>query len=165
MGRDKGLIAYGEKPQREVVFDLLRPVCADVFLSVNAEQASGMKTGMPHLVDEFPEAGPLGALLTAFRFRPDVAWLVVACDLPFLSEKTISYLLKNRDGSKVATAFRNPDDGQPEPLLTIWEPTFFPFLQTAFLNHQRSPRQLLAAHDIALLDALAPAELRNVNQQ
>ncbi|MCY7353074.1 MAG: NTP transferase domain-containing protein [Cytophagaceae bacterium] len=163
MGRDKGLLDYHGKPQREVIFEFLKPICADVFLSVNTEQASGVLASMPCLVDEFPEAGPLGALLTAFRFRPDVAWLVVACDLPFLSGKTISFLVENRNSMKLATALRLSNGEPPEPLVTIWEPAFLPFLQSAFQNNQRSPRRLLIAHNVEILDAPDPAELRNVN--
>ena len=128
------------------------------------------------ITDTFLDLGPMGAILSAFRYDPNVAWLVLACDLPMLDVSTIRYLIKNRRSSAAATAFRQPppplgesnakepkDAGFPEPLITIWEPkSYFTLLQ--FLAQGVScPRKVLINSDTCLLDAPDPGALLNVN--
>lgn len=162
MGRDKGLIDYHGAPQREVAFNLLRPFCNRVFLSLNAGQATTADPRFPVLVDETPDAGPLGGLLTAFHHDPTVAWLTVPCDLPFLTEKTISILLQHRDPARMATAFRGAD-GWPEPLVTLWEPAALPFLRQA-AEHGDGPRRVLLHVRAALVDVPDFKEFLNANE-
>lgn len=162
MGRDKGLIAYHGAPQREVAFNLLRPFCGRVFLSLNAGQAVGADPRFPFLVDETPDAGPLGGLLTAFGYAPDAAWLTVPCDVPFLTGRTISWLLQHRDPARLATAFRGADGG-PEPLVVVWEPAALPFLRQA-AGRGDGPRAVLVQLRVALVEAPDFAEFLNVNE-
>ena len=162
MGRDKGLIAYHEAPQREVAFSLLRPFCERVFLSLNAEQAATADPRFPFLVDQTPDTGPLGGLVTAFHHTPGVAWLTVPCDLPFLTGRTISFLLEHRDPARLATALRG-SDGLPDPLVAVWEPAAFRVLEQG-AKRGDGPRRVLLQLNVALFDAPHPEELRNVNE-
>lgn len=41
-------------------------------------------------------AGPLTGVLSAMRWQPGVSWLVIACDMPFISGDAINWLLKGR---------------------------------------------------------------------
>ena len=62
--------------------------------------------------------------------HPKAAWLVVACDLPFLTESTLRHLIDQRDPDRIATAYRSSmmvcpslcarsgSRGAREPLLT-----------------------------------------------
>ena len=50
------------------------------------------------------------------------AWLVLACDLPFLDRATLQHLIAQRASARLATAYRSSSDGQPEPLCAIFEP-------------------------------------------
>ncbi|HNG90500.1 MAG TPA: NTP transferase domain-containing protein, partial [Saprospiraceae bacterium] len=87
MGRDKGSIPWHGRPQWAHVADLLQPLCQEVMISCRPEQAADFAP-YPTLPDTFAELGPYGALLSAFRRRPDAAWLVTACDLPLLDADT-----------------------------------------------------------------------------
>ena len=162
MGRDKGLLTYHGAPQREVAFRLLRLFCQQVFLSLNAEQAKTADPRFPILVDETPDAGPLGGLLTAFGHDPGAAWLTVPCDLPFLTEKTISFLLAHRDPTRAATALRGAD-GWPEPLVVLWEPAALPLLREATAQGD-GPRRVLIHCGANVLDAPDIKEIYNANE-
>jgi len=161
MGRDKGLIVYQDLPEREAAARRLQPFCARVFLSLNAEQAANANPDFPFFVDEIPGGGPLSGLLTAFRHHPDHAWLTLPCDLPFLTENTIRFLVEGRNRQRVATAFRGAD-GWPEPLVAIWEPAARSLLQTAF-GRGDGPRRVLIETETWLLDPPHFAEFRNVD--
>lgn len=164
MGTDKGLLTYHDRPQREHVYDLLSGVCDDVFLSVNAAQAAGLRGSSFQLVeDTFLELGPLGGILSAFRQRPDAAWLSVACDLPLLTEASLRQLVEGRNASKLATAFYDSDRRFPEPLITLWEPRAYPVLLQFLAMGHSCPRKALINSDITLLDIVDVRELTNVN--
>ncbi|MBK6976844.1 MAG: NTP transferase domain-containing protein [Cytophagaceae bacterium] len=70
----------------------------------------------------FLQMGPYGAILSAFKFNPNVAWLVLACDMPLVGKNEIDFLIQNRNPSKIATACYNPETNFPDPLFTIWGP-------------------------------------------
>ncbi len=165
MGQDKSRLIYHEKPQREHLTDLLRPFCAAVYWSVNAGQAAELSlTEQQIIVDEFDIPGPLNGILSAFRREPQATWLVVACDMPLLTETSLRALVNGRDASRPATAFYDSDGQFPEPLLSIWEPTIEPILQTALASGYYAPRPILMMADCHLLTIPDVRELLNVNK-
>jgi molybdopterin-guanine dinucleotide biosynthesis protein A len=163
MGEDKGLLEYHGKTQREHLLDLLRPFSQETFLSCRPEQVEELKgLGIP-LPDTFAGLGPMGAILSAFREKPDAAWLVVAVDLPLLDADTLAHLIENRDPSRVATAFNSSVNEFPEPLIAIWEPRAYPVLLQFLAQGYSCPRKALINTDVALIDAARPEALSNVN--
>lgn len=161
MGEDKGAIVYHDKPQREYTAERLRSFCGSVHLSVRPEQ--GVSSTFPLLPDTFTNLGPMGAILSAFRHDPEAAWLVVACDLPKLSEQSLSQLVEGRDPSRLATAFRSPWNPFPEPLITIWEPRAYPVMLQWLAQGYSCPRKVLINEAIRILQPRFPEELQNVN--
>jgi molybdopterin-guanine dinucleotide biosynthesis protein A len=163
MHEDKSRLRYHQQEQRAHAAALLAPFCQDVFVSCRPEQAAELPAGLPALPDQFLDLGPLSGILSAFRHDPNAAWLVVACDLPFLSAQTLQHLVAHRQPGRVATAFRSPDNEFPEPLITIWEPRSYPVLLQFLGLGYSCPRKALINSDIELLAAPVPQELRNVN--
>ncbi len=164
MGHDKSQLIYHGKPQREHLIDLLKPYCNAVFWSVNAEQAAEITTiNQSIIVDAFDLVGPLNGILSAFQYDAIAAWLVVACDMPLLTARSLDALVNGRNSAKMATVFYDSDGQSPEPLLGIYEPAFGPILQQAQVNGAYSPRQLLRQNDVKLLTAPDIRELANIN--
>ncbi|MDU0369871.1 NTP transferase domain-containing protein [Hymenobacter endophyticus] len=165
MGQDKGKLAYHHgQEQRAYAAELLAPFCQDVHVSCRPDQVTELEyAGLRPLPDTFADLGPLSGLLSAFRLDPNAAWLVVACDLPFLSAATLQHLLENRHAGRMATAFQSPENEWPEPLITIWEPRSYGTLLRFLSLGYSCPRKSLINSDIELLPAPAPQELRNVN--
>ncbi len=163
MGRDKGLIDYHGKPQREYAADLLSEVCDQVFLSCRPDQVDDIASNYPLLPDTFNGLGPFGAILSAFREYPDHAWMVIACDLPLLDASTLKQLHDNCNPSKVATAFQSPVNEFPEPLIAIWEPRAYPILLQFLAQGYSCPRKVLINSEIELIEARKAESLMNVN--
>jgi len=165
MGEDKSVLVYHDKPQRDHLTDLLRAYCNTVYWSVNAEQASELSdTEQPLIVDAFDHLkGPLNGIMSAMQTIPDVAWLVVACDMPLLSAQTFEALVNGRNPAKLATAFYDSDGRFPEPLLCIWEPAMQTAFEKSFADGYYSPRQLLMVNDVELIHAPDIRELLNIN--
>ncbi|AYA36131.1 molybdopterin-guanine dinucleotide biosynthesis protein MobA [Hymenobacter oligotrophus] len=163
MQADKGRLRYHGPEQREHAAALLAPFCQEVFVSCRAEQAAELPAGLQPLPDQFLDLGPMGGILSALRHDPNAAWLVVACDLPFLSNATLQHLVQHRNPARVATAFRSPANEFPEPLITIWEPSSYGVLLQFLAMGYSCPRKALINSDVQVLQAPAPQELRNVN--
>jgi molybdopterin-guanine dinucleotide biosynthesis protein A len=165
MGTDKSTLVYNDHlPQRQYLYNLLKPRCEAVFLSCRADQLDAL-SDFDTLPDKYTNMGPMSALLTAFEHDPTSAWLVVACDMPFVDGNCIDFLLENRNPAKAATVFQNPESQNPEPLIGIWECNILKTIQRNSTNQNHSPTKLLKQNDIQLLSPVNPKWLLNVNTQ
>ncbi len=162
MGQDKGLIDYHGQPQREHIAQELAAFCEGVYISGRENQE--ISSEFPSLPDTFTGLGPYGGILSAFRAHPDAAWLVVACDLPLLDQRTLGHLVSARNISKLATAFNSPVNTFPEPLIAIWEPRAYVSLLQFLAQGYSCPRKVLINTDVELVDAQNPQALMNVNR-
>jgi molybdopterin-guanine dinucleotide biosynthesis protein A len=175
MGFDKGAIKWHGKEQRYYMADLLSGICGEVFISCRPEQQNNIDSKYKTLPDTYSGLGPYGAILSAFKENPDVAWLVIACDLPLMDEATLQYLVQHRDTSLIATTFKSPFDGLPEPLITIWEPASLPILLSFLSEGLSCPRKtliksgdkvniLIPPDEDALMNANTPEDAGKVKQ-
>lgn len=161
MGRDKGSMMYRDVSQNQYVYDLLRPLCREVFLSLQPNQETELE--IPIIRDEFLNCGPLGAILSAFKSHPDVAWLVVACDLPLMNAEVLSNLCSARKPARMATAFRRSEADFPEPLCAIYEPKIYPRALSMLGLGIQCPRKLLINSSVELIIPEHPEVLFNAN--
>lgn len=165
MGTAKEKIRWHGKEQQYAMADQLARFCGEVFISCRPDQTERIDTRYKVLADAFAEMGPVGSILSAFHYRKDTAWLVVACDMPLLDERALAFLIRSRNPEKTATVYESPVDGGPEPLAAIWEPHSFPLLPDFLETGSRSPRKFMMNSDIFLLKPEDPQVLRNVNTQ
>ena len=165
MRRDKAALEYrpGES-QLDAAMKLLAGRVARAFVSVRADQSSNLtRRQYPHIVDRGTVEGPIAGISAALAEHPDTAYLVLACDLPFLDAATIDTLIAARDPERVATAFRGSHDGLPEPLCAIYEPRALAAIDAHIAAGRNCPRKFLINADTRLLDQPNPRALDNVN--
>lgn len=164
MQHDKALIDYHGEPQLLWTYRLLASLLPRAFVSVRRSQhADPLRGELPRIVDEHDDGGPAAGILAAQRAHPDVAWLVVACDLPLLDEASLRYLLAGRDPARDATAFISSHDGLPEPLCAIWEPSSHAPLSARVDAGSWCPRKALIEGNVRLLEPLRASALDNIN--
>jgi len=163
MGNPKDKINWHGKEQKYYAADLLAPFCDEVFISCRQDQLENFDTDYNALTDTFLNMGPFGGILSALRSQRDKAWLVVACDLPLLDERSLEFLIENRNIEKAATTYESPFDGLPEPLITIWEPKSYPLLLNFLGSGNTCPRKVLINSDTLILKPGNPDALMNVN--
>ena len=165
MQRDKAAIAYhGQETQLESAMKLLAPRVARAFVSVRADQADDpVRSAWPRIVDRGDVEGPIAGISAALATHPDMAWLVLACDLPFLDAATLDALIAGRDLERDATAFRSSHDGLPEPLCAIYEPRARAAIAAHLAGGRNCPRKFLINANTRLLDQPNPRALDNVN--
>jgi len=165
MQRDKAALEY--RPgvtQLDAAMRLLEGRVARAFVSMRADQAGdAARAKYPAIVDRGDVEGPIAGISAALIEHPDTAWLVLACDLPFLDARTLDVLLAARDPARVATAFRSSHDGLPEPLCAIWEPRALDGIRAHVAAGRNCPRKFLINADVKLLDLPDARALDNVN--
>jgi molybdopterin-guanine dinucleotide biosynthesis protein A len=164
MQRDKAGLEYAGQSQLERAMALLTPLVTRCFVSVRPDQLNDpQRTAYDTITDIKPDLGPMGGIHAALHSFPDHAWLVLACDLPFLDRATLQHLIAQRASARVATAYRSRFDGQPEPLCAIFEPRSLQIIEQSLAQDQQCPRGLLSRSDVKLLDLPNPQALDNIN--
>lgn len=164
MRRDKAAIAYHGVPQARWAADLLSRFCERVYLSTRTDQ-EGEETfdGLEQIHDRFVDIGPMGGILTALHAHPEAAWLVLGCDLPFLTPETLEELVRRRDPFRFATCYDSSDDGLPEPLAAIYEPSYRSRLHQFLAAGRTCPRKALIRSRCRRIPLSDPHALDNVN--
>ncbi len=165
MGTDKGAIRWqNNQEQRYAMAEILQNLGLKTYISCrDISQKSELSPDYQYITDSFLDLGPMSGILSAFRQNPNVAYLVVACDLPLLDKKTLQELILQRDSSKIATAFQSPNNEFPEPLITIWEPKSYPVLLSYLAKGYSCPRKVLINSNIKIIQANNSAALQNIN--
>lgn len=164
MGKDKGNMVYHQIPQREHTYKLLDSLCQKTFFSIRADQETEIKADYNYILDDDNFRGPYNGIMSAHAKFPEVAWLILATDLPLLKKSDLQKLIDNRDPNKLATAFATNESRLPEPLVALWEPSGLRE-SIAFLNSQQGtcPRKFLINSNIELVNPDDDAVLMNAN--
>ena len=170
MGRDKASMIVGgdglTQARRALV--LLGPLCKCVYISLREGQSvpEGGEC-VPVLHDSGDAEGPLCGILAAFREAPAAAWLVIACDLPFVAPEVLARLVEchREQPGQPFVAYANPRNGLPEPLCAIYGPAALRILRKHAALGNFSPRRIMTEENTVLLDlpAGSAASLININ--
>jgi molybdopterin-guanine dinucleotide biosynthesis protein A len=164
MGSDKALITYHGSNQLVHTSELLQQQCHEVFISCREDQAATYREfGFPLIIDSYLGIGPLGGLLSAQCSIPSAAWVIAACDLPFLDEAIIQQLCTQRDTLRFATAFRHSESGRIEPLCACYEPKSRTRLMLQHLEGKNSLSAFLNESRIKELALQESKALQNIN--
>jgi molybdopterin-guanine dinucleotide biosynthesis protein A len=164
MQRDKAMLEYHGRSQLEWAVSFVRPHVQRIFVSVRPDQTNDpARARFEQIVDTEQGLGPIAGIMAAQAKYPGVAWLVLACDLPFLDEGTLTTLIAARQPQRLATAFRSSHDVLPEPLCAIYEPGSREAILAHVASGKTCPRKFLLNSDVQLLDEPNPHALDNVN--
>jgi len=164
MGQDKALLSNNGQSQLAHVAGVLDACVEKVFVSTRADQAHDRERAQyDQIIDRYDDLGPVAGILSALETRPDVDWLVVACDLPNITEQTIQHLLQHREGEQPFTAYTSSYDGLPEPLCAIYHAGCEAIVRRFVDEGANCPRKILIRSETRLLDPTHPDALDNVN--
>ena len=164
MQTDKAALQYHANiSQQTFLYKLLERYCSKAFISCRQDQVNQLLPGEIYITDENKYEGPLNGILSAYHSFQDKAWLVVAVDLPHISDKTIEVLLSEREMLKRATVYATKASGMPEPLIAIWEPAALIEAEKYIQEGNRCPRKFLCGQDIKTISPENDIELFNAN--
>jgi len=145
MGKDKSLLVYSGKTQRETVFDMLKPLCRSVYVSGNKDQVVDELSIID--MSEFENIGPMGGLLSAMKTFPGKDFLVVGCDYPFLESVHLKQFLGSIKRTEIAAAFYDDVSGFYEPVIGFYSSLCYNLLLERFHNKEYSLQHFLRSVD------------------
>jgi len=164
MQTDKGELQYHETTnQRTYLYKMLNLFCNKTFVSCRNEQVDHLQNGEEFIVDENLYQGPLNGILSAHHRFPDKAWMVLAVDLPHITNANIQALISERDPLKLATVYATHHSQNPEPLIAIWEPEALKEAEKYIQSGNHCPRKFLTGRDIKIIFPENDLELFNAN--
>ncbi len=164
MQQDKSAMNHFGKAHAEYLGDLLSDQCDEVYYSVRSEQVHDSHLQRyPHIIDT-KLSGPGSGIEEAFSRYPHSHWLVVACDMPYVDEASLRFLIDHYKAQKVATCFKNPDNLLPEPLLGIYSPQSVQPLKEYLLSGKTCMRKFLINNETHLISPKDQNVIANWNE-
>ncbi len=127
MGSPKFQLSYNGQSETERMVAVLKTFCENVVLSSRADLdmgALGDLPGVERVNDDHAGLGPVGGLATLMGRFPNKAWLITACDTPFLSENSFQNIVDQRDPLRYGTCYTQKGKLGYEPMCAIYEPKF-----------------------------------------
>ncbi len=127
MGSNKALLEVGGRFLIRRVLDSVRSLAGLIVVSAN-DSASYEFLGLPVVADILKGHGPLAGLHAVMTRFPAALYLLLACDMPNLSEALLRRLLVAADGFD-AVVPRTPDGGK-HPLCAVYRRSCLPVIET-----------------------------------
>ncbi len=159
----KGIVKKKESWIERTVREI-EPLVDGLVISGGGELPSTLKD-----VERIPDipgvAGPLTGVVSAMRWHPRVSWLVIACDMPFVSRQAIEWLLAERHPGCWGRVPRLPDSDFCEPLFAWYDGRAGQLLEEQLLTGNLRAGRVASHHKIdnpVIPDDLASA-WQNVN--
>jgi len=176
MGRPKPLVSFGGSTLGEIVAHALSTAVAeaepDSDCDLKSKRVAILGDGpVPEPLRCFPQmpdapglAGPIAGLLAAHRWAPRAAWILAACDHPWLSAADIGWLIRQRRPGTWAVLPCQADD-HPCPTLAIYEPQALTVLERSLLVRGAEKVRIaeLLHHPRTLIAPTSTRGLVNVN--
>ncbi len=132
MGTDKSFLKVGGVPLIERVLRSMKAVFPDIIIVTNAPEryaAYGVKT----VSDVLDARGPLTGIYSGLLQSPDEYNFVVACDMPFLNARLLSYMAGLAAGHDIVVP---SVCGQVEPLHAVYRRRLTTIIENE-LTHDR----------------------------
>jgi len=92
MGAEKGLQELCAKPLIHYAIEVLSGLCNTIIISSSSEAYKSL--GHKVVADVIPGIGPMGGIYSALQQSKTEENLVLSCDLPFVSQELMSYILE-----------------------------------------------------------------------
>ena len=172
LGKDKVLEIVGNKCLIDRVISSISPLCQDIIVVTGATQTIPQSVSHPKLRvvgDILPDKGPLGGIYTGLQTSDTFYNLVVACDMPFLNQDLLHYLLRSVVNFDVAIPRRN---NLVEPLHAVYTKNCLAPIEAMFELGKLSVNRLLGAVkaryvEAEEIDRIDPGHLSffNINTQ
>ncbi|SET20515.1 molybdenum cofactor guanylyltransferase MobA [Pseudomonas graminis] len=143
-GRDKGLIAWRDKPFIEHLHGLVRPLTDDLIVSCNRNREQYARYADKLVEDEqqdFP--GPYAGIRAGLAVAKHGYLLVIPCDMPLLDRALLDGLRQTAAENPGAPVMVRQGE-QWEPLLCCIPTRHASVFEQHWQQGQRSPRRTLA---------------------
>lgn len=136
-GEDKGLCTLAGEPMIQYPINALKGICDEIIISSNDERYKEL--GYKFLPDSIKNIGPIGGIYTALKESINDNNLIISCDMPFINEELLKYIIAQSENSLIAAAFM---DNYVEPLCSYFNKASLPLIEE-MIHHKYYKLQFL----------------------
>jgi molybdenum cofactor guanylyltransferase len=166
MGLDKAFLEYRGRTLLSCALELAHSVSPSVCIVGSREKFAGYSDVVEDL---FPGRGPLGGIHAALRSSHADLNLMMAVDMPLLSQQFLQYLIDRARSSK-ATVIAPRTNGRWQPLCAVYRPDFAALAEKALQAGRNKIDPLFAMTDTLTVEeeelkrtAFSSTLFRNLN--
>ena len=145
MGQDKALLLHEGRTFLERMIAVMLTLTPNVLVIADRPDKYALTAGRI-AVDLYPDAGPVGGIVTGLGAAGPGLHYVVACDMPVINADVLR-LLRQEIGPDDDAATPYLDD-KPEPLYAVYRDTAAPKLRAYLTSGRRSARGALNALNV-----------------
>ncbi len=140
MGTDKAFLPIAGRPLIEHILRPLKDLFRDIIIVTNTPERY-TAYGVSIVNDAFDKRGPLTGIYSGLRRSNDEHSFVVACDMPFLNARLISYMVSLAEGYDAVV----PAIGDfMEPLHAVYHKGIIPVIEGRIRQDDQRIRSMLA---------------------
>lgn len=160
MGSDKGLLLLNGKPMVAYVIDTIKQITDDIIII--SDQTAYKVFGVPVYEDLIKEAGPLAGIYAGLTYSKHNKNIVVSCDVPFVSEKLLQYLINCCKNYDVTIPIKNNKTHQ---VIGIYDKKCITVFKKELDNNQRKMKLALEKINLNVVDTnqFDKKEFTNIN--
>jgi molybdopterin-guanine dinucleotide biosynthesis protein A len=133
MGFPKGLAELKSVKMIEHVVNLSKKISNDIMIIANDDSYNYL--GLPVYNDDIKDCGPIGGIYTGLKHSNTDCNFVVACDMPFVSEKLVNELIQSFDGYDVVVP---SVENTIQPLCALYHKRIVPIIKQAIDKYEYS---------------------------
>ncbi|CAM3282639.1 molybdenum cofactor guanylyltransferase [Filibacter tadaridae] len=149
-GSPKAFAQLGDLKFYEIAIKALTAQCDEIIIVTRPELVKDFQTDAHVIIDktEYAGRGPLAGILSAIEFVQADRYIVLPCDMPYVSEAVIGKLETFHEKDITAVIL----EGRAHPLVSIWDSHLKSELQKALNNNQLSVMKLLAESEATWIE-------------
>jgi molybdopterin-guanine dinucleotide biosynthesis protein A len=126
MGSDKAFLEIGNKTFIENAVEILKPICENrLKIVLNSKQNHFIKKlpeNIPHIFDIYENRGALGGIHASLKDCKTKFAIILAVDIPFLTQEAMKVLCKTaNDSDEVSAVIPKQKDDRLQPLAGIYK--------------------------------------------
>jgi len=157
-GMDKSRIVINSRPLIEHTIEKLTTCFDDVLVVTGPNHCYNL----PHVKivrDQQPNCGPLMGLYCGLNASETSINFVIACDMPFINQEIIQFLLSHADRADVVVPIVN---GYREPLMALYNKTTLPAIHK---HIQQKKYKITAFYADVTLCEIPEEQIRKIDPQ
>lgn len=176
MGEDKSLLTFNDKTLIAQIVETLKRVPAiKEIIIVSNESNKYNFTDIKEITDIYPSMGPLSGIHTSLVSAKYDYCFITACDMPFLNNELVDYIIKQSAGFDIAIPLINDN---LEPLCAVYSKNclknienslekniwqVFDFYSQVKVNYlEESKIKMIVDPEIVFFNVNTPNDYRNI---
>jgi len=151
-------------PQYQYLSSLLGEYFEEIIISLRTEQMSLFSSSdkMDFVPDVYEDCGPLGGVVSCMEYCKKSV-LVLACDMPNISDKAILNLIENRNTDKSGTVYKLTASDQLQPLFAIYEYHALDYFQELLVQKKYSLSKNIDSKNFSVIHSDDTDLFKNIN--